>query len=90
MKMRVIVLNGSLPMDEQDLYIERIISMHPGVEIEEILLDAGGEKIRYQAKVRRRVLVKQGGSVIGDPAMWNDAKRAEYIETVPNSILGIF
>lgn len=88
--MKVIVLNGSLSMDEQNLYIERIVSMHPSVEIEEILLDAGGAEIQYQAKVRSRVLVKQGGSVIGDPVMWNDAKRAEYIETVPNCVLDLF
>lgn len=82
--MKVIVSNGSLSVIEQNLYKKRIQSMHPGMEIEEIVLDASGEEIQFRAKVCRRILIKQGGSVIGDPMTWNDAKRAEFEETVPN------
>lgn len=84
--MKVIVSNGSLSVNERDLYIKYIQSMYPGMEIEEILLDASGEEIQFRAKVCRRILIKQGGSVIGDPMTWNDAKRAEFEETIPNVV----
>ena len=40
---------------------------------------------RYVA-VGRCVLAKQGGTVIGDLMMWNDAKRVECAETIPNAL----
>ena len=84
--MKVIVVNGTLSTKEEDIYAKRILSMHPGVMIDEILLDASGEEIQYTAVVCNRLLTKQGGTVIGNPITWNDAKRAEYIETIPNSV----
>lgn len=84
--MRVIVVNGTLSSKEKDTYTERVLSLHPEVEIDELELDAGDEEIRYTAVVHKSLLTKQGGTVIGNPLTWNDAKRAEYMETIPNSV----
>ena len=84
--MKVIVVNGTLSSKEQENYANRVLSIYPGVKIDEILLDASGEEIQYTAVVSKSLLTKQGGAVIGNPLAWNDAKRAEYIETIPNSL----
>ena len=84
--MKIIVMNGTLTSDEQRCYVEYIQRMYPGIEPDEIRLDVRGDKIQYRVAVVRSVLAKQGGTVIGDPTMWNDAKRAEYAETIPNAV----
>ena len=86
LSMKIVVMNGTLTSDEQRCYVEYIQRMYPGIEPDEIWLDCSGDKIQYRVAVGRCVLAKQGGAVIGDPAMWNDAKRAEYAETIPNAV----
>ena len=87
--MKGIVTNGILSPDEQSHYVECILRMYPSVELNEISLDVCEDRIQYRIAVKRQILVKQGGVAIGDPLVWNDAKRAEYRETIPNSILDL-
>lgn len=84
--LRVIVENGNLSLDEQDYYIDCITKMYPNIGIEEIRLDASGDRIQFRVLIQKRILTKMGGTLISDPTLWNSAKQAEFYETIPNSI----
>lgn len=86
MTLEFVVKNGTLCEEEQQWCIDLIKSRFPDREITkiELICDDGGTKIRYT--LGRCNLYKMGGYLIGDPMAWNDAKRAEYLATVPNPL----
>ena len=37
-------------------------------------------------ELKKQMLTKMGGELIGDPLKWNRAKQAEYFDTLPNKL----
>jgi len=85
--MDVIVTGGTMTVEEQQHYIRYVLEKYPHVEIQKLILAVDGDYINISIVPRKRVLTKMGGALIGDPLTWNDAKRAEYFDTIPNSII---
>lgn len=84
--MEVIVTNGVLSAVEQEQYIKYIAEKYPKIKIEKLFLTLDGDFVNIRVEPAKRVLTKMGGALISDPMTWNDAKRAEYFDTVPNHI----
>lgn len=84
--MELTVTNGSIPPEEKQQYISYIEQKYHRLPIKQIYLALDGDYINITVEPERRVLTKMGGVLIGDPFTWNNAKRAEYFDTVPNSI----
>ena len=85
--MQVVVLNGTLGEAEQEMYAKQVTERIPAGRIEKIFLDVRADGVAVSCEMRRtRELRKMGGAVIGCPEDWNDAKRAELMDTLPNPI----
>ena len=84
--MEIIVTNGVLSAQEQKYYENYIIKKYGHMNIRRALLTLDGDHVDIRIEPQKRILTKMGGSLIGDPLTWNDAKRAEYFDTVPNSL----
>lgn len=84
--MEVIVTNGALPAHEQEQYVRHITQKYPQIAIDKLYLTLDGDFVNICIEPRKRILTKMGGALISDPLTWNDAKRAEYFETIPNHI----
>lgn len=84
--MEVIVTGGTLTEAEQQYYEHHVLEKYPNVEIQKLHLTVDGDYISIAVEPKKRVLTKMGGSLISDPLTWNDAKRAEYFDTIPNSL----
>lgn len=72
--------------EEQTLYENYISEKYPQLKIQRMFLTIDGDMVSISVELQKAILTKMGGSFIGDPLTWNDAKRAEYFETVPNSL----
>ena len=84
--MDVIVTGGAMTAEEQQHYIRYVLEKYPHVEIQKLILAVDGDFVNISIEPRKRVLTKMGGALISDPLTWNDAKRAEYFDTVPNRL----
>ena len=84
--MDVIVTGGAMTAEEQQHYIRYVSEKYPHVDIQKLFLAVDGDFVNISIEPRKRVLTKMGGALISDPLTWNDAKRAEYLDTVPNRI----
>lgn len=84
--MEVVVSGGEMTAEEQQHYISRVLDKYPQEEIETLHLALDGDFVNVSIKPRKHILTKMGGSLIGNPLMWNDAKRAECYDTIPNRI----
>lgn len=84
--MQIIIVNGPLPREEQDLYIRRVTQKHPPSAIDKLTLEVHEDYVDVRYTLHRtRELRKMGGYCISEPASWNLAKQAEYRDTRPNS-----
>lgn len=70
---------------EKDVYIEQIVAKHPDVIIDKIILEVSDTSIGYTIFPQKPIFTKLGGYLISDPQTWNDAKRAEYNDSVAHS-----
>lgn len=85
--MQVVVLNGTLSEAEQDAYVWHITERFPLGVVEKVILDVHREYVEASYTLHRfRDLRKMGGCCIGEPTDWNQAKRAELRDTIPNRI----
>ena len=84
--MEVIVTGGTLSNEEQKYYESHVQEKYPHLEIHKLHLTVDGDFVNIAVEPKKRILTKMGGSLIGDPLTWNDAKRAEYLDTIPNSL----
>lgn len=84
--MKIIVTNGEMPPEEQRYYAQYVTSKYPRLSIEKIFLTVADDHVEIAVEPKRTLLTKMGGALIGDPFRWNDAKRAEYFDTIPNPI----
>ena len=84
--MDVIVTGGAMTAEEQQHYIRYVSEKYPHVEIQKLILAVDGDFVNISIEPRKRVLTKMGGALISDPLTWNDAKRAEYFDTIPNRL----
>lgn len=84
--MEVIVTGGTLSNEEQKYYESQVFEKYPHLEIHKLHLTVHGDFVNIAVEPKKRILTKMGGSLIGDPLTWNDAKRAEYLDTIPNSL----
>jgi len=80
-----IIVNGELCELERECYIKQIIAKHSDVIIDKIVLDVSNTFISYTAFPKKPIFAKLGGYLISDPQTWNDAKRAEYNDSVAHS-----
>lgn len=84
--MDVIVLNSEMSHEEQQYYVRYITEKYPSIPIEKIFLDIDDDYVNINVIPRKRFLAKLNGSLISDPLTWNNAKRAEYFDTLSNFI----
>jgi len=84
--MEVIVTNGPLPSEEQKYYEDYIAKKYGRLQIQRLLLTLDGDYVNIRIEPRKNVLTKIGGTLISNPLTWNDAKRAEYFDTVPHAL----
>lgn len=84
--MEILVRNGVLSEEEQQWCAEYVRSKFPDREIVRIELTCHDGVISIGYTLGRCTLYKMGGYLVGDPMTWNNAKRAEYLATVPNPL----
>ena len=84
--MKVIVTGGEMNVEEQQHYIRSVLEKYPQAEIKAVHLAVDGEFVNVSIEPQKSVLTKMGGTLIGNPLKWNNAKRAECYETIPNRI----
>ena len=84
--MKVIVTGGEMSAEEQQRYIRYVLDKYPYAEIQSLHLALDGDFVNVSIESQKGVLTKMGGTLIGNPLMWNDAKRAEHYDTIPNRI----
>ena len=82
--MEVIVTNGVISAEEQKYYEAYISEKYPQLNIQRLILTLEEDRVHFSIEPEKRILAKMGGTLISDPLTWNDAKRAEYFDTVPN------
>lgn len=85
--MEVTVTGGAMTAEEQQRYIRYVSEKYPHIEIQKLFLAVDGDFVNISIEPQKRILTKMGGALISDPLTWNDAKRAEYFDTIPNSII---
>lgn len=78
--------DAAITPEERETCLAFIQSRYPEIDPDTVELQADDSKIYFKLHVPKRTLAKMGGTYIGDPETWNDAKRAEYYDTVPNSL----
>ena len=86
--MKVIVTNAEMTPEEQQGYVRYVLEKYPRFAIEKLILTVEDDMVRMSIIPRKSVLTKMGGTSIGDPLFWNDAKRAEFFDTIPNRLDG--
>ncbi|MBQ3009769.1 MAG: hypothetical protein IJA20_02955 [Methanocorpusculum sp.] len=84
--MEIVVTNGVLSAEEKQHYADYIADKYPSVIIDKLYLTLDGDFVNIRVEPQKHILTKMGGTLISDPLTWNDAKRAEYFETIPNHI----
>ena len=84
--MEIVVRNGEIPYEERRYYAQYIMKKYPSILPERITLTLDGDWVEITVEPSRHTVTKMGGTLIGDPLRWNDAKRAEYFDTIPNPI----
>lgn len=84
--MEVIVKNGVMSAEEQKHYKDYILQKYPQLKIRRLFLAIDGDMVNISVEFQKEVLTKMSGAFIGNPLTWNTAKRAEYFDTVPNSL----
>jgi len=84
--MEVIVRNGVMPAEEQAYYENYISEKYPRLKIRRLFLTIDGDMVNISIELEKEILTKMGGTLIGDPLAWNSAKRAEYFDTIPNTL----
>ena len=86
--MEVVVTNAEMTLEEQQNYIRYVLKKYPRLVIEKLILTVEDDMVRVSIIPKKRILTKMGGTSIGDPLFWNNAKRAEFFDTIPNRIEG--
>lgn len=84
--MEVIVTNGVISAEEQEYYEAYIARKYPQLNIRRLILTLEEDRVHFSIEPEKRILTKMCGTLIGDPLTWNDAKRAEYFDTIPNCL----
>lgn len=51
-----------------------------------MFLTIDGDMVNISVEHEKEILSKMGGTFVGNPLTWNTAKRAEYFDTIPNSL----
>lgn len=84
--MEVIVRNGVMSAEEQAYYEKYISEKYPRLIIRRLFLIIDGDMVNISVEREKEILSKMGGTFIGNPLTWNTAERAEYFDTIPNSL----
>ena len=84
--MKVIVTGGEMTAEEQKHYVRYVLDKYPHVEIRAVHVALDGDFVNLSIEPQKSVLTKMGGTLIGSPLKWYDAKRAECYDTSPNRI----
>jgi len=75
-----------LTPEEQKEYAWLVRAKYPYIDVDQLVFETDGTEVCFRLRGPKRILTKMGGVYIGDPDTWNDAKRAEYYDTVPNPL----
>ena len=73
-----------LENEQQDKYIKFLQDKYPHIDLKSVELFTDGKNIYFKAQNKKRVLAKMGGTYIGHPDNWNNAKQAEFRDTLTN------
>ena len=85
--MQIIVINGPLSEQEQDVYIRHVTRRCPASAIDKLYIEVHQDHVALHYTLHRcRELRKMGGYCISEPSSWNKAKQAELRDMTPNSI----
>lgn len=84
--MEVIVTNGAISAEEKNTYVAYIVAKYPRLRIRRLILTLNDDTVHFSIEPQQSVLTKMGGALISDPLTWNDAKQAEYFDTVTHTL----
>ena len=86
--MRVTVI-GAASAEEQKQYEKYIMDRLSRFNVDEIIVDISSDNDVISIKPNPDIYTKLNGCFAGNPALWNDAKRAEYRDHVCHPITDI-
>ena len=86
--MKTIVTNAEMTPEEQQGYVRYVLEKYQRLAIEKLILTVEDDMVHMSIIPQKSVLTKMSGTSIGDPLFWNDAKRAEFLDTIPNRLDG--
>jgi len=78
--------NDDISAEEREVYLAYIREKYPDIDADTVIMEPDGDYVRLSFRKPRKIVAKMGGTLIGDPDTWNEAKRAEYYDTLPNPI----
>ena len=78
--------NDNFTAEEREVYLAYIREKYPNIDPDTVTMEPDGDYVNLSFKKPRKVVAKMGGTLIGDPDTWNEAKRAEYYENLPNPL----
>ena len=85
--MQIIVINGPLSEQEQDVYIRHVTRRCPASAIDKLYIEVHEDHVDLHYTLHRyRELRKMGGYCISEPSSWNKAKQAELRDTVTHPV----
>lgn len=84
--MKTVIINGEMSADERQCFENYIREKYRHLDIERLYLTLNGDYVDISVELKKQMLTKMGGELIGDPLKWNRAKQAEYFDTIPNKL----
>lgn len=78
--------NEDFSAEEREVYFAYSREKYPDIDPDTVTMEPDGDYVRLSFRKPRKIVAKMGGTLIGDPDTWNEAKRAEYYDTLPNPI----
>ena len=78
--------NDDISAKEREVYLAYIREKYPDIDADTVIMEPDSDHVRLSFRKPRKIVAKMGGTLIGDPDTWNEAKRAEYYDTLPNPI----
>lgn len=80
------IINGEMSAEERQYFENYIQERYRRLDIERLYLTLNGDYVDISVELKKQMLTKMGGELIGNPLKWNRAKQAEYFDMIPNEL----
>ena len=84
--METVINNGEMSAEERQYFENYIQEKYRHLDIKRLYLTLNGDYVDISVELKKQMLTKMGGELIGDPLKWNRAKQAEYFDMIPNEL----